>query len=197
MATSADGKVYILYTNRTNRVSSSSVLYCYDTNKYVKDDTTPFEPDWVTPINGKLARYNAQGVVCGADGTIYVTTGVNGDDKARVTAVSPDGQLKWESFADGDIAGSAAVDNENYVYYNDYTLGKLVKLSPVDGNKVAEIQLATDMRSSPTISIDGTIYCTGMKDGKPTLFAVKGSATSHAAGWSQLGGNPSKTCVLY
>ncbi len=197
MATSADGKVYILYTNRTNRVSTSSVLYCYDTNKYVKDDTTPFEPDWVTPINGKLARYNAQGVVCGADGTIYVTTGVNGDDKARVTAVSPDGKLKWESFADGDIAGSAAVDNENYVYYNDYTLGKLVKLSPVDGKKVAEIQLATDMKSSPAISIDGTIYCTGMKDGKPTLFAVKGSATSHAAGWSQLGGNPSKTCVLY
>ena len=197
MAVSPDGKVYILYANNTKRVSSTSVLYCYDMNKYVKDASTPFEPDWVAPISGKLARYNGLGVVCGEDGTIYVTSGGTGNETARVTAVSPDGNVKWESVADGNIAGSAAVDNEGYIYYNDYTLGKLVKLAPEDGKKVSEIQLATDMRSSPTISVDGTIYCNGMKDGVPTLFAVKGSATGHANSWSQLGGNPSKTGVLY
>lgn len=199
MAVTPDGKVLIIYENVTKRVPSSynSVLYCYDTKKYVKDDTTPYEPEWVAGINGKLARYNGLGVVCGADGTIYVTSGQTGDVKARVTALTSSGDVKWESTADGNIAGSAAVDNEGYIYYNDYVTGRLVKLSPEDGKRVAEIQLADDMRSSPTISKDGTIYCTGMKDGYPTLFAVRGSATGHADSWSQLGGNPSKTCVQY
>lgn len=199
MAVSPDGKVYILYLRKTDRVSSgTSVLYCYDTNKYVKDGTTAFEPDWAVSIAGKVTRYEGMGVVCGDDGTIYTTTNqVNDTEKARVTAVSPDGKIKWESIADGKISGSAAVDNEGFIYYNDYTLGKLVKISPEDGKKVSEIQLAEGLRSSPTISIDGTIYCTGMKGGLPTLFAVKGSATGHANSWSQLGGNPSKTCVLY
>lgn len=199
MAVTPDGKVLIIYENVTKRVPSSynSVLYCYDTKKYVKDDTTPYEPEWVAGINGKLARYNGLGVVCGADGTIYVTSGQTGDVKARVTALASSGDVKWESTADGNIAGSAAVDNEGYIYYNDYVTGRLVKLSPEDGKRVAEIQLADDMRSSPTIGKDGTIYCTGMKDGCPTLFAVRGSATGHADSWSQLGGNPSKTCVQY
>lgn len=198
MAIDSDGKVYIIYESAAGRVSGyNSVLYCYDVNKYVKDDTTPFEPEWTTGINGKMARYNGLGVVLGEDGTVYVTTGKTGDISARVTAVNPNGSVKWESLADGNIAGSAAVDNEGYIYYNDYETGKIVKLAPADGKKVAEMQLADDMRSSPTISSDGTIYCTGMKDGLPTLFAVKGSATGYANSWSQLGGNPSKTCVLY
>ena len=199
MAVTPDGKVYILYENITKRVDKSynSVLYCYDTNKYVKDDSTPYEPEWTAGINGKLARYNGLGVVCGSDGTIYVTSGSTGDIKARVTALTPTGDVKWESLADGNISGSAAVDNEGYIYYNDFTTGKLIKLAPADGKRVAEIQLGDDMRSSPTISKDGTIYCTGMKDGFPTLFAVRGSATGYADSWSQLGGNPSKTCVQY
>ena len=197
MAVSPEGKVYILYARKTGRVSSTSVLYCYDTKKYVKDATTAFEPDWAAPINGKVSRYMGLGVVCGEDGTIYATTATTGEETSRVTAVSPDGKIKWESIADGNIGGCAAVDNEGFIYYNDYSLGKLVKISPEDGKKVSEVQLGTDLRSSPAISIDGTIYCTGMKDGVPTLFAVKGSATGHANSWSQMGGNPSRTCVLY
>lgn len=198
MAVDKDGKVYIIYENVTGRVPSSynSVLYCYDTGKYVKDAETPYEPEWAVGINGKMQRYNGLGVVCGADGTVYVTTGSTGDIQARVTAVR-NGSVVWESVADGNIAGSSAVDNEGYIYYNDYTLGKLVKISPEDGKKVSEIKLCDDMRSSPAISCDGTIYCVGMKDGAPTLFAVRGTATGHADSWSQLGGNPSRTCVLY
>lgn len=197
MAASSDGKVYIVYESVTGRVSSTSVLYCYDTGKFVKDDSTPYEPDWAVGIKGSVARYEGNGVVCGEDGTIYVATKTSGSEKARVTAVSPTGTVLWESEADGNIAGSPAVDNEGFVYYNDYSLGKLVKLDPATGKKVAEIQLGDELRSSPTISCDGTVYCTGMKNGQPTLFAVKGSATGHANSWSQLGGNPSKTCVLY
>ena len=199
MAVGADGRVYILYENVTGRVSKSygSVLYCYDIKTYVKDASTAFEPVWAVGINGKLQRYNGLGVVLGADGTIYATTGSTDDTKARVTAVNPDGSVKWESAADGNISGTAAVDNENYIYYLDYTTGKLVKLAADTGKKVSEIQLGEDMRSSPTISADGTIYCTGMKDGLVTLFAVKGSATGYADSWSQSGGNPQKTCVLY
>ncbi len=198
MATDKDGKVYILYTNKTKRVSGTSILYCYDINKYVKDGETEYAPEWVAGINGKMARYNGLGVVLGEDGTVYVTTGKQSDNElGRVTAVNPDGTVKWESIADGDIAGSAAVDNEGYIYYNDYKTGKLIKLEPTEGKKVSEMQLADDMRSSPAISPDGTIYCVGMKGGLPTLFAVQGSATGHANSWSQLGGNPSKTCVQY
>ena len=49
-----------------------------------------------------------------------------------------------------------------------------MKLRPEDGSRVAEIKLADELRSSPTISYDGTIYVNGMKDDKPTVFAVKG-----------------------
>lgn len=197
MAVGKDGKLYILYENATNRVSTKSVLYCYDPAKYVKDASTAFEPEWTVGINGKIQRYDGVGPVIGEDGTIYVTTNTNGDDKARVTAVSAEGSVKWETTADGNITGCAAVDNEGYIYYNDYSLGKLVKLAPADGKKVSEIQLAKELRSSPAISSDGTIYCTGMKDGVPTLFAVKGAATSHADSWSQMGGSPTRSCVLY
>ena len=61
---------------------------------------------------------------------------------------------------------------------------------------VVELSLAEEMRTSPTIGPDGTIYCTGIKGGQPTLFCVKGSATGHANSWSQLGANPSKTGTL-
>ena len=197
-AMSDDGKVYLLYANKTSRVSATSVLYCYDLNKYPKDNTQAAVPEWVVGINGEVHKYDGQGVVIGNDGTLYVTTGdINWTgDGGRVTAVNPDGSVKWEAVADGDISGCAAVDNEGYVYYNDCNIGKLVKLSPEDGSRVSEIVLAPDgMRSSPTISCDGTIYCTGMKDGHPTLFAVKGSATGHGTSWSQFGGNPQKSCV--
>lgn len=197
MAVDKDGRVYVVYANNTGRVSATSVLYCYDTNKYVRDTDTPYEPEWVTGINGSVARYEGNGVVLAEDGTVYVTTKTTDSEIARVTAVSSSGTILWESEADGNITGSPAVDNEGFVYYNDYSLGKLVKIDPATGKKVSEIQLGDELRSSPTISCDGTIYCTGMKDGVPTLFAVQGSATSHADSWSQLGGNPSKTCVLY
>lgn len=199
MAVSSDGKVYILYTNVTGRVASSylSVLYCYDTTKYVKDAETEYKPEWAVGINGQLGRYIGHGAVCGADGTIYVTTQTKDDCIGRVTAVTKDGVVKWESTISENVRGSAAVDDLGYVYILSHKPGKLIKLSPEDGKIVSQISLADEFISSPTISPDGTIYCSGMKDKIPTLFAVKGSATGFADSWSQLGGNPQKTCVKY
>jgi hypothetical protein len=92
--------------------------------------------------------------------------------------------------------GSPAVDKKGYVYYTetapDLTVGKLVKLNG-EGVKVAELTLGQSLCTSPTLGPDGTVYCNGIKDGKPTLSAIGGVAEP-ASGWSQFGGNPRKTC---
>ena len=136
-------------------------------------------------------------VALGEDGTVYAATQKTGSVAAHVTAISAQCVKRWEHAADGDINGVPAVDDQGFVYYNDRTTGKLVKLRPEDGSRVAEIKLADELRSSPTISYDGTIYVNGMKDDKPTVFAVKGAAEGCAASWSQQGGNPSKTEYMY
>lgn len=196
MAIDANNRTYILY-GKSN--GGDAVLYCYDLKKFSATDG--IRPEWTLDIASTTNRYYSFGTVLGPDGTVYVTT------RKALTAVSPDGTKKWEVFVSNDnfsIWGSPAVDNQGYVYFNEseivkedgvdvHTTGKLVKVKP-DGNKVSEITLGTSLRTSPTISPDGTIYCTGMKDGKPTLFSVKGSATGPGAGWSQLGANPRKSC---
>ena len=152
--------------------------------------------DWYCPVKGDCAQ-SGMGVALGEDGTVYAATQKTGSVAAHVTAISAQGVKRWEHAADGDINGVPAVDDQGFVYYNDRTTGKLVKLRPEDGSRVAEIKLADELRSSPTISYDGTIYVNGMKDDKPTVFAVKGAAEGCAASWSQQGGNPSKTEYMY
>ena len=192
MAIDANNRVYILYGVSNG---GDAVLYCYDLTQYSK--TNGITPEWTLALSSTTSRYYSLGTVIGPDGTIYVTT------RKTLAAVTPDGSKKWELEVSNDnysIWGSPAVDNQGYIYFNEsevvsdvQTAGKLVKVKP-DGTKASEIVLGTSLRTSPTISPDGTIYCTGMKDGKVTLFAVKGSATGPAAGWSQLGGNPRKSC---
>ena len=192
MAIDANNRVYILYGVSNG---GAAVLYCYDLNKYSKTDG--ITPEWTLDLASTTNRYYSFGTVLGPDGTIYVTT------RKALTAVNPDGTKKWELAVSNDnysVWGSPAVDNQGYIYFNEsevvsdvQTTGKLVKVKP-DGTRASELVLGTSLRTSPTISPDGTIYCTGMKDAKVTLFAVKGSATGPGAGWSQLGGNSRKSC---
>ena len=189
MAIDGNNKVYVLY-GKSN--GGQGILFCYDLTKY--STTEGATPEWTLDMDGNTKRYSSHGVALGEDGTIYVTT-ANG-----LEAVNPDGTKKWWIATSGEtfaIWGSPAVDNQGYIYFNegdaDETTGKLVKVKP-DGTKASEIVLGTSLRTSPAISPDGTIYCTGMKDGKPTLFAVKGSATGAANSWSQMGGNSRKSC---
>ncbi len=191
-------KIYILFKNTGSQVSTSGgvegIVYCYDANKTIYGEMPT--PEWVCGVKGGVEQLG-MGVVLGEDGTIYAATSKRTSSAAHITAVSSSGTMKWEHAADGDINGVPAVDNEGYVYYCDRETGKLVKLDPLSGSRVAELTLADEIRSSPAISSDGTIYVNGMKGGKPTVFAVKASATSHADSWSQLGGNPSKSSYMY
>ena len=189
IAITNDKKIYTLYKNCT--------IYCHDVSAY-QYDTAPADIKlWELKLEGSSGQYGI-GCVTDEQGVAYVTL------KDALHAVNPDGTLKWTEKPDGEIRGVAAIDNAGGVYYNDCKTGKLIKITP-EGKRVVELSLsdpytseapASGMRTSPTIAPDGTIYCTGMKGGQPTLFCVKGSATGHANSWSQLGGNPSKTGVL-
>ena len=193
-AMSADGKVYLLMDNTAGKVTGGGILYCFDSGSF-KYDVNP-QPEWTAGIKGDVPQ-SGLGCVVGEDGTVYVTSASGNAEKAYVTAVSASGDVLWESAADGNINGVAAVDSDGCIYYNDSGLGKLVRLSASDGSRMAELKLCDEMRTSPTIAADGVIYVTGMKDGKPVLFAVQGFASGHADSWSQLGGNPQKTECMY
>lgn len=191
MSFDSNNKVYILFGKADGAGSSEAdaELMCYDLNKY--DKGAGATPDWAVDLDGKNKMYSGLGTVIGEDGTIYVCT------TTGVTAVSPDGVKKWFASASGnEVFGSPAVDKQGNVYYTetapDLSAGKLVKLDK-NGQKVSELTLGSSLCTSPSIAPDGTIYCNGIKDGKPTLSAIKGVAAP-ASGWSQLGGNPRKTC---
>ena len=192
MAVDKSNKVYILYgtANGSSSSTAPAKLYCYDLNKY--DKSAGATPEWSVELEGVNKMNSSFGTVIGEDGTIYVTT------TAGVTAVNPDGSKKWFTAAVGnEPVGCPAVDQSGYVYYSETSpdlssIGKLVKLNK-DGTKVAELTLGQTLRTSPTLGPDGTIYCNGIKDGKPTLFAIAGVAPPSTV-WAQLGGNPQKTC---
>lgn len=196
-AADKNGRIYILFRNEIKKDISAdygAVLYCYDTGKLTFGEAPV--PEWKIGIRGTAGQTGC-GVVLGEDGTCYVTTSDSGETPGRIAAVTSDGTLKWEKEADGDINSSPAVDNEGFIYYCDKTTGKLVKLAPEDGERVVEIKLGDEIRTSPTIAPDGTIYINVMKEDKPVLVAVKGSASGGAESWSQLGGNCSKTGYKY
>jgi PKD repeat protein len=189
MAIDASNKVYILYGKNNGGDNGAADLYCYDLTKY--DKTAGASPEWTLELDGTNRMRSGLGAVIGEDGTIYVTT------TTGVTAVNPDGTKKWYTATAGnEVFGCPAVDKLGFVYYTetavDQSVGKLVKLNK-DGTKVSELTLGQTLCTSPTLGPDGTIYCNGIKDGKPTLSAIVGVAEP-ASGWSQLGGNPQKTC---
>lgn len=186
-------KVYIVFgkADGAGSTSAAAELFCYDLGKY--DKSAGATPEWMLDLEGENKMYYSLGAVIGGDGTIFATS------SAGVTAVSPNGTKKWFAPASSgcEIWGSPAVDKNGFVYVTetatDQTSGKLVKINP-EGVKVSELTLGQAACSSPTIGPDGTIYCTSTKDSKPTLSAIKGTASGPAAGWSQLGGGYRKTC---
>ena len=191
MSVDDNNKVYILFGKAEGAGSSEAAaeLMCYDLNKY--DKSNGATPEWTVDLDGNNKMYSGLGTVIGEDGTIYVTS------TTGVSAVNPNGTKKWFASAGGnEVFGSPAVDKLGNVYYTetapDLSAGKLVKLDK-NGEKVSELTLGSSLCTSPTIGPDGTVYCNGVKDGKPTLSAVKGVAEP-ASGWSQFGGNPRKTC---
>ena len=192
IAIGADGKAYILCLNLGARISTNetkALVYCYDAKKTTKGQVST--PEWYTAVKGEN-KQTGYGLVVDGNGVVYVAT-----DK-YITAISSTGSVLWATEVAGTAYGVPAIDNEGYIYYNDAEKGSLVKLEPATGKAIASLQLGTELKSSPTISADGTIYVTGMLEGKPTLFAVEGAATGYAANaWSQMGGNPGKSGYMY
>ncbi len=198
IAVGSDGRVYILCLNYGAKIpmtDADAVVYCFDSKKTVSGQAPT--PEWCTAVKGKNGE-TGLGIAVSADGTAYVATEKDGAAPGYITAISATGAVLWETALAGNTCGVPAIDNLGYVYYNDSEYGALVKLDPATGKQLASLSLGTSLSSSPTISPDGTIYVTGMKDGKPTLFAVEGTATGYALNaWSQLGGNPGKTGYMY
>ncbi len=200
MAADADQKVYIIFSNQgfwgTKDGEGNAIVYCYDTKK-TKFGEYPV-PEWRCVVKGG-ADQSGVGVVVGEDGTVFAASHVHDGNGwgAFVTAISSEGSVKWEHRVEGNIKSSVAVDDAGCIFYNDLSLGKIVKLSPA-GEKLSELALGEDLYSSPTIAEDGTIYVTGMKEGKPTLFSLSAVSTNgYADSWSQLGGSPQKTFYKY
>ena len=111
--------------------------------------------------------------VIGADGTIYVATGMEGIDKTGyLYALSPAGMVKWRSKLPGPPAATApavAADGTIYVHINGgegntVAVERLVAVNP-DGTvkwifktNGGAGSFTSSTQSSPVIGPDGTIY---------------------------------------
>ena len=106
----------------------------------------------------------------------------------------------WEYVTGTGNCGVPAIDNLGYVYVTDSGKQRIYKLSPTDGSLVSQIIIGGyQPRTSPTIGYDGSIYvtCTSTNDEGAVLFKLTcPRTTGPGANWSQLGGNPMKTCVV-
>ncbi|MBO7069911.1 MAG: PQQ-binding-like beta-propeller repeat protein [Bacteroidales bacterium] len=111
-----------------------------------------------------------------------------------------DGSLAWSRDTGTGNCGVPAIDNLGYVYVTDSGKRRLLKLSPQDGSLVSQYLFETSQpRTSPTIDNNGNIYvcCTSINDEGAVLYKITcPRATGVGANWSQLGGNPMKTCVV-
>ena len=222
-AAGPNGKIYLLgRTGNATFVSGTplgtAVVVFYDNvNAHEQGVSTPYPYTWAVPVKGNFpeplpaseGQLSGMGVAVGEDGVVYAATcKLRGSaNSAWITAINPNGTKKWEHEADGNIQGVPAIDNYGNVYYFDWEISKLVMLNRDTGDRLAESQqlgdtftLAADLiggGSSPTIAPDGTIYINAIKEGRPTIFAIRGMATGMSDSWSQLGGNHSKTGYVY
>lgn len=106
------------------------------------------------------------------------------------------GETGWVYNTEGDYnTGVPAIDALGYLYVVDYGGNKLLKLSSADGKLISSVDL-DNPRTSPTIAPDGTIYVTGSNSQGAVLYKIScPKTTAPGPNWSQLGGNPQKTCT--
>ncbi len=108
-----------------------------------------------------------------------------------------DGSQGWSYTTEGNYnTGVPAIDSMGYIYVVDYNKdnSKLLKLSSADGKLISSINL-DGTRTSPTIDKDGNIYVTGSSSSGAVLYKITcPKTTAPGSNWSQLGGNPQKTC---
>ncbi len=186
-----------VYAVALGRTSTKTEVQRYDlADAIANPHTVKPSPTWTyTFESGAVKKREAiGGVVVDETGNLYATT----PNPGHVAAISgTDGTQLWLHKASGDINGGPALGNDGAVYYCDSKNGSLVKLDAKTGEVLVSLKIADNLISSPTIGPDGTIYCNGVLDSKPTVFAVKTTATAPADSWSQMGGDYTKAANRY
>lgn len=183
-----DGSVYVCATT----TNANMIVARYSLASYVSGSAPT--PIWKVEVE---AAANNFGLGCVLDdaGNAYVRTA---DKIFKLSAA--DGSLLWSRDTGTGNCGVPAIDNLGYVYVTDSGKRRLLKLSPQDGSLVSQFLFETAQpRTSPTIDDNGNIYvtCTSINDEGAILYKLTcPKATGPGANWSQLGGNPQKTCVV-
>ncbi|MBR5700387.1 MAG: PKD domain-containing protein [Bacteroidales bacterium] len=185
-AISSDNLVYVCVSAGS---SSQMVCACYDLAAY-KAGSSPHEL-WMTTVNASSGQCGFGPVLDEAGNACFMA----GNKIFRLNKT--DGSLAWTYSLSGDCIGVAAIDSKGYLYVCDPSANRLLKISSASGQKVSEVEVPHP-NSCPTIGPDGSIYVTANKDGVPTLLKIVGTGANKSVApgtnWSQLGGNPQKTC---
>ncbi|MDP2898232.1 MAG: FG-GAP-like repeat-containing protein [bacterium] len=101
--------------------------------------------------------------VIGPDGTIYVGAQCRGETPmCALSALTPEGNLKWQYEARGQLEESPSVGEDGTIYFGaGYGYGGTLHAINPDGSKKWTAGFgAGSMMSSPAIAPDGTIYLT-------------------------------------
>ncbi|MBR0300874.1 MAG: PQQ-binding-like beta-propeller repeat protein [Bacteroidales bacterium] len=184
-----DGSVYVCATTDNDNM----IVARYSLSSY--DPSSAPTPIWMVEVEAAANNFGL-GCVLDDDGNAYVRAA---DKIFKLNAA--DGSLAWSRDTGTGNCGVPAIDNLGYVYVTDSGKRRILKLSPQDGSLVSQYLFENSQpRTSPTIDYNGNIYvtCTSINDGGGAiLYKLTCPRTSGpGANWSQLGGNPMKTCLV-
>lgn len=185
-AVSTDHCVYVCSTSNNENMICAK----YNLDNYVFGSTPT--PIWKVELEThSTVGVLGLGCVLDAEGNAYFRAA---EKVFRLNGKT--GEKGWVYNTEGDYnTGVPAIDALGYVYVVDYGGNKLLKLSSADGKLISSVAL-DNPRTSPTIAPDGTIYVTGSSTQGAILYKIKcQKTTAPGPNWSQLGGNPQKTCT--
>ncbi|MBO4341235.1 MAG: PQQ-binding-like beta-propeller repeat protein, partial [Bacteroidales bacterium] len=184
-----DGSVYVVSTT-----TAEDILVCarYSLNSYVYNSVPT--PVWKVEVEAAANNYGL-GCVLDDAGNAYVRAA----NKVFKLAAA-DGAILWEYVTGTGNCGVPAIDNLGYVYVTDSGKQRIYKLSPDNGSLVSQIIISGyQPRTSPAIDYNGNIYVTATSNSGEGVYLFKltcPATTGPGSNWSQLGGNPMKTCVV-
>lgn len=183
-----DGSVYVCATT----TNENMIVARYSLSSYISGSAPT--PIWKVEVEAAANNFGL-GCVLDDDGNAYVRAA---DKIFKLNAA--DGSLAWSRDTGTGNCGVPAIDNLGYVYVTDSGKRRLLKLSPQDGSLVSQFLFNNvQPRTSPTIDYNGNIYVCGtsIDDEGAVLYKITcPRATGPGANWSQLGGNPMKTCMV-